>query len=198
MYNNRASIQPPLEILERQRRHLYNILNECEACGATGLILGVHVLSLCKLLSIQGCTFQHTEYYSAHLSMLPAALVAVYCLSVCHDLLSSTTELEGHRSQLCHALQRDYLNILESLKNLLTVLSTPPDSAVFNSHPFADSGDSRILYSIVASYVKMHISAAAQGRRELLCADDILLSFNSLGYIGHVIGAIENQGDNIA
>lgn len=107
-------------------------------------------------------------------------------------------ELEDQRLQLYHALQRDYLNILDSLKNTLTALSTPLDSVVFNSHPFADSGDSRILYSIVASYVKLHISAAALGSHKLLEADDILLSFNSLGYMGHILGVVEAQESNRA
>lgn len=119
------------------------------------------------------------------------ACATLYCLAACRE--KGETEVDPEQKQNIRTLERDYLSILDALRNVTVALSATPDSSRINSHPFADGGDMRLLYSQIARFVKVNLAAAISSSKEQLTASQVITNLHSMGYLGTVLAASQEQ-----
>lgn len=140
LYNQSPESLPQAELLDRQRYYLSCIVAESESSGLAGLLVGPHVYAL-------------------------SAIATIYCLAACRDLAHSPPPQDSpHANDPAYkpailSLQRDFLAILDSLKNQTNYLATPPDSNIVNAFPYSDSGDMRLLYLKIFRFIQLNVSA---------------------------------------
>ena len=217
MYNQNGQTPLPLEELEKQARHLHHIVNEMDSSGASQLLLGPHVSAMGEFtnaLYIQagsvadvGCT---------------AACATIYCLALVRELLAETAGQPGDdRTQRMQALQREFLSILDTIKQITQTLAAPPEASLVNSYAFADGGDMRLLYGSITRYIEIHLAAAMlQGTKqhlptniqhsdsssqqrqsrnplaEVLASKTVLRNLHQWGYLGAVFALTQRHESN--
>ncbi|KAK9894629.1 hypothetical protein P389DRAFT_173709 [Cystobasidium minutum MCA 4210] len=170
-YNQSLTALPSIEALERQRHQLHSIVNDADSSDLLNLLVGPHVLAM-------------------------ASCAALYCLAACQE--KGETETDADQKQNIRTLERDYLSILDALRNMTTALSATPDASLINSHPFADGGDMRLLYAQIANFVKVNLAAAISSSKEQLTASQVIGNLHSMGYLGTVLAASkENNSGSV-
>lgn len=120
----------------------------------------------------------------------PVACTTLYCLATCRE--KGQAETDADQKQNIRTLERDYLSILDTLRNMTISLSAIPDASLVNSHPFADGGDMRLLYGQIAKFVKVNLSAAVSSSKDQLSASHFIGNLHSLGYLGTVLAASQD------
>jgi hypothetical protein len=118
------------------------------------------------------------------------ACATLYCLAACRE--KGQLETDPEQKQNLRTLERDYLSILDALRNLTVSLSATPESYLVNSHPFADGGDMRLLYGLIAKFVGVNLAAAISSSKEPLSASHFIGNLHSLGYLGTVLAASQD------
>lgn len=127
-------------------------------------------------------------------------MISFLCCTVlpCRLSRKRETETDADQKQNIRTLERDYLSILDALRNMTTALSATPDASLINSHPFADGGDMRLLYAQIANFVKVNLAAAISSSKEQLTASQVIGNLHSMGYLGTVLAASkENNSGSV-
>lgn len=194
LYNQSPGQLPQAELLDRQRYYLSCIVAESESSGLAGLLVGPHVYAL-------------------------SAVATIYCLAACRDLAHSPPHPDSpHSSDPAYkpailSLQRDFLAILDSLKNQTNYLATPPESNIVNAFPYSDGGDMRLIYLKIFRFIKLNVSAVSTlnalhaphhtiaGSHKagvLLDTSYILESLSKFGYLGSLLCIVETDDWDLA
>lgn len=180
-YNQFPGSLPSLEALERQRHHLYAIVNDADSSDLLRLLVGPHVLAMGECDTSWSYSVTRLLIWSC----FEAACISLYCLAACREIVEA--EQDADKKVNIKTLERDYLSILDALKHMTGLLSAPPEASILNSHTFADAGDMRLVYAAIARYVKKHISAMLLSSQEQVSAHSIIGSMHAVGYLGTIL-----------
>lgn len=171
-----------LVALETQLRQLQQICAEIVTSGAAQLFVGPHIVALgmsTHLLCIRAKLTSPSWY--------KASCATVYSIT---ELGSTQDMLPPDERQRRFSLQRDFVGVLESLKQLTRCMSVPLEASQLQSQVFATPGDMRPLYHSIATYIDVQ-TAAMQAGSESLTPSQVIATFQKRGYLGVVLAAAQ-------